>query len=141
MTFLQKYLITPVLGTAGLVIGYAIYQRKMEMLGVPASEGTAEEIRRLAAKVDLLATRVSAVEGKTSEGEWLEMIGSRFSAMEERLTVQNERIHGIEQNYVRIERDLDAILRALHKPAFQVVEPTSNSQHEPALGEHAMSAA
>jgi len=35
--------------------------------------------------------------------------------MEERLTVQNERIQSVESNYHAIEQNLDAILRALDR--------------------------
>src|SRR5262249_21341022 len=139
-----------VLGAAGLVIGYAIYQHRMEQGsgsdavedGSAVKDGSADGFRQLAAKLDALTVRVSAMESRTSGGEWLEMIASRFTAMEERMTVQNERIHSVEQNYGRIERDLDAILRALHRPALQVLEtPVAQTHDHTGVGEPSVTAA
>ena len=116
MTFLQKYLVAPALGAAGLFVGYRVYCNRMAGSGeqaAPPAEVGSEELRKLSEQVRELASRLTAVEHKTSSGDWLEMINSRFVALEERMTVQGERIASMEGNYQNIEGSLESILRKL----------------------------
>jgi hypothetical protein len=115
MTFLQKYLVAPTLGAAGLFVGYRVYRNRIAESGdrpaPPVEAGS--ELGKLAEQVRELASRLAAVESKASSGEWLEMINSRFIALEERMTVHGERISSMEGNYQNIEGSLESILRKL----------------------------
>jgi len=131
MTFVQKYLVTPALGAAGLFVGYTVYRRKYlspERAGDPAEPATLaaspgeaanEELRRLAARVEDLSARLAKVElGRTGQ-DWLELLNERFVSLEERMTVQAERITAIEGSYQNIETSLEAILKSLGGPRPQ----------------------
>lgn len=116
MTFLQKYLVAPTLGAAGLFVGYRVYRNRIAESGdrpAPPVEAGSEQFGKLAEQVRELASRLAAVEGKASSSEWLDMINSRFIALEERMTVQGERISSMEGNYQNIEGSLESILRKL----------------------------
>ena len=120
MTFLQKFVISPAIGAVAAFAGYTVYQRKRLASGAPkpvgeASSEPAAAMWKLAESVEKLTSRVTALEARRTDSDWLELVGTRFTAMEERLTVQNERIQSVESNYQAIEQNLDAILRALDK--------------------------
>ena len=120
MTFLQKFVISPAIGAAAAFAGYAVYQRRRLASGAPKPVGEpssepAAAMWKLAESVEQLTSRVTALEARRTDSDWLEVVGTRFTAMEERLTVQNERIQSVESNYHAIEQNLDAILRALDK--------------------------
>src|SRR5512141_2517170 len=115
MTFLQKYLVTPALGAAGLFVGYRVYRNRFAegSPAVPPAETAPDEVRKLSEQLKEITSRLSAVEKKTSNGEWLEMVNSRFMALEERMAVQGERIASIDGNYHSIEGRLESILHKL----------------------------
>ncbi len=132
MTFVNKFLITPALGAAGLFAGYTVYRRKFPVRSSSAEPSgstvanTSDEIRRLAEKVEELSSRVVAVEQKGLSPDWLDMINTRFTALEERVTRETERIGGIETSYRSIESSLDAIMKSIDR-----VRPQAETEPDP----------
>ena len=73
-----------------------------------------------------LSARMASYEERQVGPNWLDMINSRFLALEERMTRESERIAVIEINYRSIESSLDAILKSIDR-----VHPTTEDQPDP----------
>lgn len=128
MTFVQKYLLTPAVGAAGLFAGYVAYRRKFPAAPAapkPSDTGSSADLERLAAAIDQLTTRVAAVEEKGMPQHWLAALDSKFSALENRVTSQSQRISAVESSYGNISARLDAILKSLDRRQPEPAVPTA----------------